>query len=163
MADSEGIEVEDGSDNSFGEFMSGIEEQVLQMVKESAKAPQTAWEQWSAFSSAVNWNEAWIRCLLAFHVFILLTVLVTRKNVDAQTFLFFALGITVYMSERINTLASEHWAEFATQNYFDKSGIFTGLMLSGPIILILLFQLVICWLIFLVFFHVNFNRSTSCS
>ncbi len=136
------LEDSNESGDSFGDFVGGLEEQVKQFMKESAKAPATAWEHWEAFSAAVNWSESWIRGLLAFHVFILIAVITTRKSSDAQTVIFIFLGLIVYFSERLNSYCSDHWTEFSTQNYFDKSGVFTGLMLSGPIILILLFQLV---------------------
>jgi hypothetical protein len=136
------IENVEGSDGTFSEFMEGITTQLHQLVKESSIAPQTAWEHWSSFSAAVNWNETWIRGLIAFHIFMLLAVIITRKNSDVQSVLFIVLGLIVYFSERLNSYCSEHWKDFATQDYFDKSGIFTGLMLSFPIILILLYQLV---------------------
>ena len=138
------IEIDDESISSgdFNEFMGGIEQQLKTMMMESAKAPKTAWEHWSAFSAAVDWNETWIRILLSFHVFVWLFVLVTRKNVDCQTVAFFFITVIVFMSERINSYASENWQLFSKQNYFDSHGVFMGLMVSGPLILVLLFQLV---------------------
>lgn len=130
------------SGGDFDDFMGGIEQQLKTMMEETAKAPKTAWEHWSAFSAAVDWTETWIRLLLSFHVFVWLFVLVTRKNVDCQTVAFLFITVIVFLSERINTYASQNWQLFSKQNYFDPHGVFTGLMLSGPLILVLLFQLV---------------------
>ena len=45
------------------------------------------------------------------------------------------IGILVRCSEWLNGLGAKHWQKFATQDYFDRRGIFTGIMLSGPLLL----------------------------
>ncbi len=47
-----------------------------------------------------------------------------------------------YFAETLNTLAREHWELFSTQQYFDKTGVFTSLVFSAPLILIALVILV---------------------
>jgi hypothetical protein len=47
-----------------------------------------------------------------------------------------------YFAETLNTLAREHCELFSTQQYFDKTGIFTSLVFSAPLILIALVILV---------------------
>lgn len=50
---------------------------------------------------------------------------------------------SVYLAERLNTLAAANWERFATQNYFDKQGVFISTMWSMPLLLIgvvMLFQ-----------------------
>lgn len=49
---------------------------------------------------------------------------------------------SVYAAEYINDLGARHWREFATQNYFDRTGVFISLMFSLPIILIALYIVV---------------------
>ena len=44
------------------------------------------------------------------------------------------IAIIVKSAEFLNELGSTHWREFATQNYFDKRGIFVAIMLSGPLL-----------------------------
>lgn len=136
----EGDESESGGD--FGDFMKSIEESMAHMIKESANAPQTAMEHWQAFSSAVDWSENWIRYLLAFHAVLFCLVVATRKNLDLQTFFFAVVCILVFCSERLNAYCSQNWTQFSKQNYFDAHGVFAGIMYSGPLLLIGLFQLV---------------------
>lgn len=130
------------SAGDFDEFMGGIEQQLKRMMQETSKAPKTAWEHWSAFSAAVDWTETWIRVLISFHVFVWLFVLITRNNVDCQTVAFLLISVIVFMSERINSIAADNWQQFSKQNYFDSHGVFMGMMVTGPLILVLLFQLV---------------------
>jgi hypothetical protein len=75
-------------DNGFPEFMANIEESVKNMVKESSNAPKDAWEAFSAFKSAVDWNENFIKCLISFHVILLLLTLIFRKNVNIQVYIY---------------------------------------------------------------------------
>ena len=43
------------------------------------------------------------------------------------------LGL-VYSAEWINRLGASHWQEFAGQNYFDKSGVFLGVVFCVPLL-----------------------------
>ena len=133
---------EDDVGGDFGEFMSSIEASMFNMMKETAKAPQDAYEHWQAFSSAVDWSETWIRILLSFHLILLTIVVLTRKNVNIQCALFLIICILTFMSERVNEYCANHWMDFAKQNYFDKHGVFAGIMYAGPLLIIALFQLV---------------------
>lgn len=132
---------EDGV-GSFGDFMAGIEESMTNLMKASAKAPKDAYEHYQAFTAAINWKEKWIQALLAFHVFLFLITIFTRKKTDIQACIFFTICVIVFFLERINEYGSHHWREFATQNYFDKHGAFMGFMVATPLLLICFFQLV---------------------
>merc|ERR1712238_426751 len=49
-------------------------------------------------------------------------------------------------AERLNGLGASRWRDFATQNYFDKNGIFMGIMVCAPLLLVCLLVLVsIIW------------------
>ena len=48
----------------------------------------------------------------------------------------------VYNAQRINTYLREHWKAFARQPYFDEQGIFISAVVSAPLLLIMLIQLV---------------------
>lgn len=132
-------QVEDGT---FSDFMEGIENQIGRMIKESATMPKDAWEQWEAFSTAINWKEPFIRCLLCFHVVLFVFMLLTRKNVEIQCLLFFFILLLVMCSEYLNTYCSQHWRRFSGQNYFDIHGVFAGTLYSGPLLFIGFIQLV---------------------
>eukprot|EP01038_Epipyxis_sp_PR26KG_P016594 gene16594-22659_t len=129
-------------DSSFGDFMSEVEQHVQNLLREASVAPKDAWEQWCAFSSAINWKEPFIIGLLSFHIFILIFVIATRSNTDVQAVIFLFICGFVMLLERINTICGVHWRTFSTQNYFDTSGVFAGIMVAAPLILICLFQLV---------------------
>lgn len=131
---------EEGSD--FGTFMHHMESQVMDMMKKSYRAPRDAREAFDAFTSAINWKQSWLRVLLGFHVFNFLFFVATRNNVDLQTGQFLVICVLVTMSERLNTWCSTHYAEFADQNYFDSRGAFMGMLFSGPLLLVGLFQLI---------------------
>jgi hypothetical protein len=128
--------------SSFGDFMSQLETHFTRLVSESYKAPTTMLEHLGAFASAVDWSETWIRCLVVFHLFCALVALFLRKNVDVQTALFFILCVLIYFSENLNSYCRVHWREFSKQDYFDKAGVFAGIMYSGPLLLVLFIQLV---------------------
>jgi transmembrane protein 18 len=97
-----------------------------------------------AFSSAVDWSERWIQCLLGFHIILFLAVIISRKNADLQTFLFLFIALLVFLSETINSYCATHWKEFSKQNYFDNQGVFIGILFAAPLLAICLFQLVRC-------------------
>lgn len=136
---------------SFEEFFSGIETSMMQYVKESYKSPESSWDHVQAFISAINWQEKIIVGILCFHAIIFLLFLIFRRNVDFQFGIFIIIAASVYMSERINRWCGENWRDIATQNYFDKAGVFSGIMFSGPLLAIATFQLVryVCILILL--------------
>lgn len=45
------------------------------------------------------------------------------------------IGVLVRSAEWLNGLGSKNWEKFATQNYFDRRGIFVGVMVCGPLLL----------------------------
>ena len=132
----------DEGSGSFSEFMSELEGQVMDMMKATNKAPTDAYENWMAFSSAIDWKEKWIVGLLTFHVLCFFLIILTRKRLGLQSFIFFTISILVRMSERINTYCASHWQEFSSQNYFDKNGVFAGVFLAAPLLTMCLIMLV---------------------
>ena len=52
------------------------------------------------------------------------------------------VGLIVRLAEYLNEMGNARWREFATQNYFDKSGIFMGIMVCTPLLFVCLFTLV---------------------
>ncbi|RZC70906.1 hypothetical protein C5167_034056 [Papaver somniferum] len=74
--------------------------------------------------------------LLSFHVALLLTIILSRKNTNIQTSLFFVALVGVYFAENMNTFLGSNWKSFAGQNYFDKRGVFLSALWSGPLLVI---------------------------
>lgn len=136
------IQEYESSGEDFGDFMQEVQDHVQGLIKKHYKPPETNWEALQAFTHAINWSEPFIQGLIAFHLVLLTTVLMTRRSIEIQFILFCFVALMVFMSEQINHLGSTHWREFATQNYFDQSGIFIGIFMSGPFLLIALVQLV---------------------
>ena len=46
----------------------------------------------------------------------------------------FLIAGLVRSAELLNSYAAKNWRQFATQNYFDHRGIFTTVMLCGPLL-----------------------------
>lgn len=127
---------------SFADYMSGIEDQMKALMRDTSRAPKDMYEHFMAFASAVDWKESIVRGLIAFHGISWLLLLVFRTNVEVQVVAFFVVCFLVFLAERINTWCATNWQAIASQDYFDASGVFAGMMFSGPLLLMLLFQLV---------------------
>lgn len=52
------------------------------------------------------------------------------------------LGAIVRLAEKINQIGNQRWRDFATQNYFDKNGIFMGIMICAPLLMVTFVMLV---------------------
>ena len=50
--------------------------------------------------------------------------------------------VLVIGAEQLNGLGDRHWERFAGQNYFDSSGIFISVLLSGPLVFTMFVTLV---------------------
>lgn len=48
----------------------------------------------------------------------------------------------VYFAERLNSAAHAHWRLFASQDYFDRNGIFFSALVSAPLLMIMFIILV---------------------
>ena len=90
----------------------------------------------------LDWTESWIRGILAFHVFVLVIVLLFRKNPNVQCVIFLLLCAIIRGAEYLNSYCANHWTEFSRQNYFDKQGVFAGTVFAGPLLAIAFIQLV---------------------
>lgn len=106
--------------------------------------PQTPMEHIQAFSAAITWNEPFIKCLVAFQLLVVISaIILTRRGglYSRMGFMVF-IGIIVRLAERLNVIGANRWRDFATQNYFDRNGIFMGIMICAPL-------LVVCfWMLF---------------
>ena len=138
------METDSSESSSFGDFMGDIEQQVLNLIKETNQAPKDAWEAWTAFAAAIKWSEPWIIGLVCFHIVCLLLTIVFRKRSNVQGVLFLVLCALVFLAEKINSACSLRWQAFATQNYFDNRGVFASVMFAGPLLGIATIILVRC-------------------
>lgn len=91
-------------------------------------------EHAEGFVRAVDWREPWLVGLLAAHAALFAAALRLRRSAGAQIGIFLGAGALVYGAEALNGLLAGRWEAFATQNYFDKAGLFTSVVLSGPLL-----------------------------
>lgn len=103
-------------------------------------------EHVEAFRSAINWSEKLIIGLIGFQIVMFcLCLYFSQKDrgLAPRVTLLVVIGIVVRSAEWLNARGEEHWESFATQDYFDKRGIFVGIMLSGPLLLDVLMMLIL--------------------
>ena len=89
-----------------------------------------------AFSHAVNWREPFVLCLICFHVCMYIAAWVSRRHTHATASIFLFVLLLVYCAQPLNSAAASHWQIIATQNYFDRSGIFASVLFCGPLLLL---------------------------
>jgi hypothetical protein len=94
-------------------------------------------EHISAFKTAINWKEHFIIGLIVFQILMFVSAYYVSKRdrgLVPRITVMVVIGVLVRLSEYINSYAAEHWRIFATQNYFDKGGVFVGIMFCGPLL-----------------------------
>ncbi|KAI3937377.1 hypothetical protein MKW98_001948 [Papaver atlanticum] len=121
------------------EFMSDL---VERSSGELRTGLQPAVDIFIGFFHAIDWKEPWLIGLILFHVALLLTTILSRKNINFQMCLFLVALAGVYFAENINTILASNWKSFAGQNYFDPRGIFLSVLWSGPLLIISIIVLV---------------------
>lgn len=95
-------------------------------------------EHFDAFRSAITWSEAFILGLIAFQIAVFfLCHYVSRREgaLTPRVCMLVFIGVIVRSAEYLNIWGANNWERFATQDYFDKRGVFVGIMLSGPLLL----------------------------
>uniref|UniRef100_A0A7N0RDY8 Transmembrane protein 18 n=1 Tax=Kalanchoe fedtschenkoi TaxID=63787 RepID=A0A7N0RDY8_KALFE len=124
------------------EVIGAVEDHVNQMADllqqftaEFRSGLRPAYDNFIGFFHAIDWKEPWLQCLMSFHVILLLVILFSRKHTNFQMCLFLLALSGVYFAESINAILSRNWKSFATQNYFDRQGIFLSALWSGPLLM----------------------------
>lgn len=125
-----------------------IRERVMKSFFSSNKAQlarsATFREVFLGFVHAVNWKEPLIATGVASYLCLWIVVIITRKNWNAQFGLFGAICAAVWAAPHINAAMrrDDNWREVGfTQNYFDERGVFISAMYSGPLLLVVLAQM----------------------
>lgn len=133
----------DGMEGDYGSPLMGMADSVMSDIMSTQVGPQSAKEHIQAFTAAITWNEPFIKSLLAFHLLVItIAVILSRKGgIYSRMGLMIFAGIIVRLAEWLNAMGASRWKEFATQNYFDKSGIFMGIMVCAPLLMVCLFML----------------------
>ena len=128
--------------NDFNAFAKEVEQHILSIAQKTNHAPKDFYEHFVAFTSAINFNQNWIKIIGIIHLLLFITVIGTLDRFYLQSVLFFILLSIIFLLEYINTYASINWQLFSDQNYFDKHGVFIGVIIATPLIFICFIQLV---------------------
>eukprot|EP00591_Stephanopyxis_turris_P012046 CAMPEP_0195518666 /NCGR_PEP_ID=MMETSP0794_2-20130614/13455_1 /TAXON_ID=515487 /ORGANISM="Stephanopyxis turris, Strain CCMP 815" /LENGTH=253 /DNA_ID=CAMNT_0040647683 /DNA_START=151 /DNA_END=912 /DNA_ORIENTATION=+ len=131
-------EYDDLDDESFNP-LNGIADGVIGDIMSAQSGPQTFRENVDAFKSAITWKEPFIIALVAFQVFMMLLAAfaIRRKSFELRVAIFLVIFLLVRGSEYANDYLRVHYEEYGiTQNYFDTGGVFTSIMLCGPLLII---------------------------
>lgn len=137
--------MENGGAFSSLEELQTVSHDLMQQIREKMREglnPKAFYDDVMHFVHSVRWSEPWLVGLIVMEIVLATVVLITRKNLSAQTFLFFLLFVMVYWAENLNTLLDRHWKKFATQAYFDRTGLFLSVVYSGPMLLIMVFIII---------------------
>ncbi|OVA12309.1 Transmembrane protein 18 [Macleaya cordata] len=122
--------------SAMNEHMELMSDLVEKFSGELRTGFQPAVDNFIGFFHAIDWKEPWLIGLMSFHVALLLTSLMSRKNINFQMFLFLMALAGVYFAEKINIFLGNNWKSFAGQNYFDPHGVFLSALWSGPLLFI---------------------------
>lgn len=121
-----------------GSPLEGIAESVMGDIMSRNVAPSSPMEHFQAFRAAINWSETFILSLIAFQALMFMICLwVSRssRGLTPRICVMLFIAALVRSAETLNGYGNRNWERFATQNYFDKRGIFVGIMLCGPLLL----------------------------
>ncbi|GKV09030.1 hypothetical protein SLEP1_g20590 [Rubroshorea leprosula] len=128
--------------SALDDHMNQMADLVQKLSSELRSSLRPAYDNFMGFFHAIDWKELWLMGLLAFHFVLLIITLLSRKNTNFQMCLFLLSLAGVYLAERLNKVLSNNWKRFATQNYFDPSGLFLSVLWSGPLLVIAIIILV---------------------
>lgn len=100
----------------------------------------------SDFIDSVRWTEPFIVSLVGFQIVLFCVTYVTRRRSNVQFLVLAILTVITLSAERLNEVGKSHWKSFATQDYFDPSGVFMIVFVCGPFVLLANF-IVVCLLL----------------
>eukprot|EP00011_Vannellida_sp_DIVA3-517-6-12_P011818 CAMPEP_0114622126 /NCGR_PEP_ID=MMETSP0168-20121206/9581_1 /TAXON_ID=95228 ORGANISM="Vannella sp., Strain DIVA3 517/6/12" /NCGR_SAMPLE_ID=MMETSP0168 /ASSEMBLY_ACC=CAM_ASM_000044 /LENGTH=172 /DNA_ID=CAMNT_0001833341 /DNA_START=183 /DNA_END=701 /DNA_ORIENTATION=- len=87
------------------------------------------------FYHAVCWTDPFVVVVLSWHVLCLAYLVLCWRNTEALLGLWFTQLMLVFMASWVNEYCSASWALFASQDYFDTSGLFISTIYSLPMLL----------------------------
>ncbi len=94
------------------------------------------------FVYAVDWTDPFIIGIVVAIATMYAVVFATRKHVDAQIALLAVVCAVAYAAPHASRALGPHWQQLARQDYFDKHGYFGSMMVSLPLMLLALIQMV---------------------
>eukprot|EP00586_Coscinodiscus_wailesii_P021151 CAMPEP_0172498652 /NCGR_PEP_ID=MMETSP1066-20121228/115292_1 /TAXON_ID=671091 /ORGANISM="Coscinodiscus wailesii, Strain CCMP2513" /LENGTH=251 /DNA_ID=CAMNT_0013272017 /DNA_START=78 /DNA_END=833 /DNA_ORIENTATION=+ len=126
----------DNDDTNFESPLNGMTEDVLKDIFSKNVGPQTAREHFDAFKTAINWSEPFVLGLICFDLAVICATVaaIMSGNFNFRVFLLVTICGVVYSAEWFNSYGRGNWESFASQDYFDKQGVFIGIMLCAPLL-----------------------------
>lgn len=124
------------------QFIKDIEQSTIDSFNQENPYEQSFYNDAAGFVAAVNWQEDghWLAIFPVIHVVYFSLVICFRRVEIIQLGIFFSICGLLFALEYVNVFLQDHWREFSTQNYFDSHGLFLGIMLAGPLLVIGFFQ-----------------------
>ncbi|OMJ73351.1 hypothetical protein SteCoe_27978 [Stentor coeruleus] len=102
------------------------------MPKLAFPEPEGLKENLEAFFTAVKITEPLCLGIISFNVIVFLLIVFTRTWHKLQIVIFVSLLTMCYFLESFNKYLEKNWKIYATQNYFDSSGLFICIMIGFP-------------------------------
>ncbi|GFH57267.1 hypothetical protein CTEN210_13743 [Chaetoceros tenuissimus] len=118
--------------------LNGLAEGVLDDIIKNQAAPRSTWDNIQGFKAAITWSEPLIVGIIFFHFMIAFSAYFATKKggLPSQLTIMSIIFIVVRCAEKINDAGRQHWEDIASQNYFDRKGIFISIMVSAPLLLV---------------------------
>lgn len=88
------------------------------------------------FIDTVRWTEPFIISLLVMQLSVFTLAYVTRRRHSVQFALMIVLTAITLLCEQLNDIGHRHWRKFASQDYFDRQGLFMLIFVSGPFVIV---------------------------
>jgi hypothetical protein len=135
------------------DYFDAIADQLLTKLPKSLQAGASAADKGfvaevhdgvMAFVSAIDWREPFIIGLVASIVLLYVLVIVTRQHTELQMFLLTLVCGIAYAAPVVTPMLTPYWRQISSQNYFDRHGYFGMMMVSLPLTLLALVQMVRC-------------------
>lgn len=90
----------------------------------------------SDFIGSIRWQEPFILGIIGLQFFLFVVTYLTRKNDILQFSILFCLTLVALAAERLNDYGRAYWRQFASQDYFDRAGLFMLIFVCGPFIIL---------------------------
>ncbi|KAI8915564.1 transmembrane protein 18-domain-containing protein [Gorgonomyces haynaldii] len=87
------------------------------------------------FYYAIDWDSQYVFLALGIYCFCFLTVL--WLDIDTVGWFILVLGMSLFGLERMNEILHQNYHLFSKTNYFDKHGLFVGVLVGIPVLLII--------------------------
>lgn len=136
------------------QFLDGLATKAASAGSQKERPPlDEMYDAVMGFVHAIDWTDPFIIGIVAAIVTLYVVVFATRKHVDAQIALLAVVCAVAYAAPHASRALGPYWQQLARQDYFDKHGYFGSMLVSLPLMVLALIQMVsvcaaaaYCWL-----------------